>query len=90
MSGILAVMDMDDLINLAWLREQFQDGTARRIRERAALRRTEVAEAAGISCATLQRWEAGFQSPRGEPALRYAQVLRRLALFAEPAGCITT
>ena len=54
------------------------DGSARRLRERAELRRSEVAAAAEVSIPALQRWETGVQSPRGEPALRYARVLAQL------------
>lgn len=79
-------MNTDDVLALAWLRTQLANGTARRLRDQAGLRGTEVAEAAGVSCATLQRWEAGHQSPRGEPALRYAQLLSRLAQRADDGG----
>lgn len=79
-------MGPDDLLLLATARRQLEDGTARRIREAARLRRSEVAAAANVSVPALQRWETGAQSPRGEPALRYARVLAQLAQMTGPPG----
>ena len=82
----LVLMNTDDLILLARARTMLGDGSARRIRERAGLRRSEVAAAAEVSIPALQRWETGVQSPRGEPALRYARVLAQLAAMATVSG----
>jgi DNA-binding transcriptional regulator YiaG len=75
----LDAMDTDDLLLLARTRALLASGQAQRIRKIAGLQRTEVAAAAGVSIAALQRWEARTQVPRGTPALRYARVLARLA-----------
>jgi DNA-binding transcriptional regulator YiaG len=71
-------MDIAELDELSRLRSFLQTGEARRIRERAGLSLGEVARGLGVSPSTLHRWEGGKRSPRGEAALRYWQLLRRL------------
>ncbi len=55
------------------------DGTARRVREDARLTQAEVAEMTGVTPAAVAAWEAGRRTPRGQPARRYGELLRRLA-----------
>jgi DNA-binding transcriptional regulator YiaG len=68
---------------LVWLRRLVKSGEARRIREEAGLSLGEAAAAASVSVAGLWRWEAGERVPTGDPALRYAGFLRKIA---RPAG----
>jgi transcriptional regulator with XRE-family HTH domain len=51
----------------------------RQIREAAGLTRKEVAEAIGVSIASLAKYETGRRSPRPAVAPRYAELLRRLS-----------
>lgn len=54
----------------------------RQLRERAGLSRVELAAAVGISRPGLTKWElqtACGRTPTGQPALRYARLLARLA-----------
>lgn len=72
-------MTTQTLLALAEIRAMAVDGRARAIRMAARVSLTEVAESAGVAPATVARWEAGDRRPRGEPALRYRQVLYELA-----------
>ena len=73
-----------DLVLVAAARRLLGNGGARRIRERAGIRRAELAAAAGVSVPDLSRWEAGAATlPYGERAVRYS---RRLAELAELVG----
>lgn len=73
---------MEKSINLAMLleaREAASSGRGVRVRIAAGVSQGEVAAAVGVTPACISRWEAGERRPRGEPAARYAQVLRDLA-----------
>jgi DNA-binding transcriptional regulator YiaG len=67
-----------DLDVLTWLRQGFEDGTAKRIRRRARASQSDTARAADVNPATVSLWEALRRTPRGAEGLRYARVLRRL------------
>jgi DNA-binding transcriptional regulator YiaG len=67
--------DSSDLVKLATVRAWSQSGRARQIRETAGLSLREVAYAVDVSVSALFRWEAGDRRPRGEAALRYADLL---------------
>lgn len=59
-------------------REAARSGRGAAIREAAGLSRGELARAAGLNDATVSRYESGRRVPRGDAAVRYARILRRL------------
>ncbi len=71
-------MDMLDIERLAAARRHVAHGTGRSIREAASLSQAEVAQAIGADESTVWRWEHGITRPRGERAVRWAQLLERL------------
>jgi DNA-binding transcriptional regulator YiaG len=73
-----SLMNTNDLVELARVRSMSKAGTARTIRLGAGLSLGEVAKAVGVSEVAIYRWEQGQRSPRGVPALKYAQVLAAL------------
>jgi transcriptional regulator with XRE-family HTH domain len=52
----------------------------RLLRERAGLTQEHIAQALGVSRATISRYETGDRKPRGVVRLRYVEVLDRLAV----------
>ncbi len=64
-------------------REAARTGKGASIREAAGLSRGELARAAGLHEATVGRYESGARVPRGDAAIRYARLLRRLASTVE-------
>jgi DNA-binding transcriptional regulator YiaG len=68
---------LNDLDELTWLRQSFEDGTATRIRRRARASQSEAARAAKVNPAAVSLWEGLHRTPRGAEGLRYARVLRR-------------
>jgi DNA-binding transcriptional regulator YiaG len=69
---------MTTLQRLARVRRMASTGEARRIRERAGLRRSEVATDLGITPNRLTTWELGLRSPSGEAAVRWGRLLEAL------------
>jgi DNA-binding transcriptional regulator YiaG len=69
---------LDALDELTWLRQAFEDGTAKRIRRRAKASQSDTARAANVNPAAVSLWEGLHRTPRGAEGLRYARVLRRL------------
>ena len=67
-----------DTEHLAWVRGLCTSGQAQQIRESAGVSRREVARDADIAEPTVYRWEHGLRTPKGDAALRYAKVMRRL------------
>lgn len=66
---------------LGWI----ASGEARRIRLTVGLSRPELARDIGCDPAAIARWEVGDRRPRGEYALAYHRVLRRLrSRIADP------
>ncbi len=65
--------------SLAVLRRLTTNGTARRLRQDAGLSLADVAKDVGVGAPTILRWETGQRVPRGDRALRYADVLADLA-----------
>ena len=63
---------------LAWVRGICSSGHAQTIREAAGVSRGEVARDADCAEPTIWRWERGLRTPKGDAALRYAKVMRRL------------
>ena len=51
----------------------------RLLRLRAGLSQSQLAEVVGVDRASVSRWEAGLRHPRRRAAVRYAEVLERLA-----------
>jgi transcriptional regulator with XRE-family HTH domain len=52
-------------------------GSGRRHRIEIGLTLHELAEAVGVTTATLSRWETGQVRPRSDAAVRWADALRR-------------
>lgn len=78
-------MDSHDAQGLALVRHLAWSGEARSRRERARLSLSEVARTCGVDTATVWRWETGRRRPRGDPALRYLQLLELLQKGADRA-----
>jgi len=55
-----------------------RSGAARSVRLAAGLSLGEVARAISVSTTTVLRWEHAQRQPRGEPALRYWELLQQL------------
>lgn len=77
-------MNIADLTDLARVRAFVETGAARPIRLHAGLSLGEVAKAVGVSPATVHRWENRQRVPRGEPAVRYGELLDALATRRRP------
>jgi len=65
-------------LSLASLRADVASGRARLIRERARVSQSEVGRAIGTTGSAIAHWEAGRRVPRGDAAIRYAQLLTKL------------
>ena len=75
-------MFFDEVLELAWVREEVASGRAEDTRRKSHLSYRTMADGADVSKSTVYRWEHGRTLPRGRAALRYARLLRRLQ--AEP------
>ena len=64
---------------LAMVRRLVSDGSARELRERAALTISDVARACVTSPTTIWRYEHRNRVPHGETAARYANFLAQLS-----------
>lgn len=64
---------------LARLRTLMSTGTAKSIRLAAGVSLPEIARDVGVAHSTVYRWENNLNVPKGEPALRYAEVLDELS-----------
>lgn len=71
-------MNHAPILRLAGVRAAAASGEARRLREAARLSIGEVAKACGVDQSTVWRWERGTRRPRGESALRYADLIDSL------------
>lgn len=49
------------------------------VRKAAGLTQAEVGREVGVTQMAVSRWESGERVPRGEAALRYGELLERLA-----------
>ena len=67
-----------DTVKLTKIRVLAGTGAARSIRKGAGLSLSEVAKPVDVSPTTIFRWETGERTPRGEPALRYLELLEGL------------
>ena len=84
-------MAQAQILRLADVRAALASGEAQRLREAAQLSIGEVARACGVDQSTVWRWEQGKRLPRGETAIRYADVidsLRKQASSTEGDGVI--
>ncbi|MDG4792085.1 helix-turn-helix transcriptional regulator [Micromonospora sp. WMMD1102] len=72
-------MDFDRIVLLADARKRVRDGkTARDIRVQAGVTMEDMAYALGVTQSTISRWEGGSRQPRGDAAIRWAQLLTEL------------
>lgn len=71
-------MSKADALRLVHLRAAISTGETRRTRVAARLSISELAAACGVNQSTLWRWEQGKRLPRGERAVRYADLLDSL------------
>lgn len=69
----------DRVLRLARIRALARSGGARAIRVGAGISVAELAAAVPVDRATVSRWERGRQLPTGDAALRWLEVLDRLA-----------
>jgi DNA-binding transcriptional regulator YiaG len=67
-----------DAVALSKARALARSGAARSVRLAAGLSLSEMARPVEVSPTTIFRWENGERVPRGEPALRYLELLERL------------
>lgn len=77
-TGRVRTATTNDAEQVAWLRAAMRSGKARRIRVEHHLHQAEASRAVGGRPNLVHRWETGARSPRGEMAVRYARLLRRL------------
>jgi transcriptional regulator with XRE-family HTH domain len=75
---------MNDTEQLSWVRGLCASGEAKNIRTQAGVSPEEIARDVGCAAPTVYRWENGLRSPKGEIALKYAQVMRRLDRLNKP------
>lgn len=71
-------MAQAQILRLADVRAALASGEAQRLREAAQLSIGEVARACGVDQSTVWRWEQGKRLPRGQTAIRYADVIDSL------------
>jgi DNA-binding transcriptional regulator YiaG len=70
---------MTDAEALARVRRLTRSGAARMIRVSAGLSLAEMGAPIPASASTVLRWERGERAPHGERAIRYGELLDRLA-----------
>ena len=70
-----------EALELARMREMVAGGEVRDIRVGAGLTLAEVARDVGVHASAVFYWEHG-QTPRGEPAVRYARLILCLQSMA--------
>lgn len=71
-------LTIDDGLRLAEVRSLCRRGFARKVRVDAHLSMSDVARIVGVHRVSILNWELGKREPQGQPALRYAELLRRL------------
>lgn len=75
----MSALDMITAPAIAVARRLAANGTARQIRLAAGLSLYDVARDVGVRAGTVSRWETAQRVPRGEAAVRWAELLRDLA-----------
>jgi DNA-binding transcriptional regulator YiaG len=68
---------------LTTVRQLASSGKARKIRLNAQATLGEIAGEVGVLPGTVWKWETGRCRPNGEPAIRYLDVLDRLASIVQ-------
>ena len=68
-------MNTDRLLLISAGRRHAATGTGRTIRQAAGLSLSDIGIAVGANESTVWRWEEGECLPRGDRAVKYAQVL---------------
>jgi DNA-binding transcriptional regulator YiaG len=79
-------MTPQEVVLLATAHTYARTGTGREIRQEAGLSIEVVATAAGSSKAVLSRWERGLRMPRGEQAIKWAELLGDMRRAMTRAG----
>jgi DNA-binding transcriptional regulator YiaG len=74
------------VLKLARARRLSTTGEARQVRLAQGLSLRDVAEAVGVGVTTLWRWEQARNSPHGEAALRWVDLLDQLSAAGGDAG----
>lgn len=72
-------MTTESVVNLSKVRTLAASGEAKAIRLKNRISLSEIAAACEVDQSTVWQWENGGRKPRGEAALRYAELLRELA-----------
>lgn len=75
-------MTEEDLLLVIRMRDMVAGGLVREVRAGAGLSLAEVARVVGVVPSTVFHWERGHV-PRGDPAIRYARLLRKLEKVGE-------
>lgn len=77
-SGVVGRVTEAELLLLAWVRDACATGEALRVRVDSGLSQGEIAAVVPATVPSISRWENGERVPRGDAALAYARVLKRL------------
>jgi DNA-binding transcriptional regulator YiaG len=68
-----------DAVKLARARELAATGEGQRIRDKSRLSRAHIGAVIGVSDVCVLRWERGDRRPSGRAAVKYADLLDKLA-----------
>ena len=80
-------MDFEEIMLLAQARKRVRDGTsARDIRRAAGVTLADMAKALGVDESAVSRWENGNRKPRGDVAIRWAELLAELTRMSDEPG----
>jgi len=74
--------ELETAIEVVRIRKLARSGKGQAFRERAGLSRADVAREVKVHQSTIGRWEEGTRAPRGDAALRYGRLLRRLGALS--------
>jgi len=83
-SRSVSSMNQRELQRLVAVRAACASGEARARRLGARLTQGELASTLGVAQSTVALWESGHRTPRGEAALRYADLLDTLPALDAP------
>lgn len=73
---------IEEIKQIALVRDLFQSGDARKIRESGRVKRSEAAGRVPCHASAILRWEEGRRTPRPDVALRLAEVYGEFATMA--------
>ena len=79
-------MNTHRVLMLVAARRHASEGTGRQIRERASLSMYDVAQTIGVGEPTVSRWERGLARPTGDAAVRWTELLDKLATAVAPTS----